>query len=153
MNSFVNTLDLYFGRKAPQLPVGLKSFLVKIAPYLTILSLLFAIPAVLALFGLSFAFGTAAGYAAGFSILGVLSIVVIILNAMALPGLFRRTPQGWNFVFYSVLVQAIQSLLMMNIVGLVIGLLIGFYILFQVRSYYFGGSSLPHPDAPSPVHQ
>ena len=37
MDKLIEQLDLYFGKKAPQLPKSVKEFLVKISPYLAII--------------------------------------------------------------------------------------------------------------------
>jgi hypothetical protein len=65
----------------------------------------------------------------------ILSIVSLILEAMALSGLFKRQRKGWEFLFYAELVGVLITLFSLTIGG-IIGLIIGFYILFQVRSYY-----------------
>jgi ribosome-associated toxin RatA of RatAB toxin-antitoxin module len=60
----------------------------------------------------------------------------LALEAIALPGLFKRTMQGWNFMFYSQLVSIIGGILSYNIVGTLIGAVIGLYILYQVKNKY-----------------
>jgi hypothetical protein len=63
MNQLIKWLDLYFGQKAPQLPGKAKEFLVKIAPWLAIIGVVLAIPAILAVFGFSrFAFSMMGSY-------------------------------------------------------------------------------------------
>ncbi len=143
MNQLIKWLDLYFGQKAPQLPGKAKEFLVKIAPWLAIIGVVLAIPAILAVFGFSrFAFSMMGSYGYmgynGFGAAWIFLLAGAILNALAIPGLRKRSMAGWNFVFYGVLVSGLQNLLMMNIVGMIISLAIGFYILFQVRPLYTG---------------
>lgn len=138
------TLDEYFGKKAPQMPENIREILVKIAPYLTILGVLFSIPAILSLltFGGLFTavapFGEMAGMRmAGNLWLGALLLVpVVVLEAMAIPGLFSRTKQAWKYIFWAQLVSLVAALVQFNIGGLIIGGLIGFYILFQVKKLY-----------------
>lgn len=148
MNQLIETLDLYFNKKAPQIPQGGKDFIVKVAPYLTIISILFMIPALLIIAGLNAMMPYQYAQYNGFGIWAVFTIVITVLYVMALPGLFKPSPKGWNYTFYAVLVSALQNLLMMNIVSLIIGLAIGFYVLFQVKSHYFGG---PLMVTPAPV--
>jgi len=62
--------------------------------------------------------------------------ISVVLEFLAVPGLFKKTRQGWNFVYYSALVSVLYSLVSFNLGGLIIGALISFYILFQVRTYY-----------------
>lgn len=147
----METLDLYFGKKAPQLPAGFKEFLVKVAPWLVVISLVFSIPYLLTLIGFS-AMALPGMYAAGyggFGLQAIFSIVLFVLHALALPGLFKRSPSGWNFIFYATLVSLLQSLIMFNVVGFVLGFVIGFYFLFQLRPYYFGEVG-PMPMSPAP---
>ncbi len=138
MNKLIETLNEYFGKKAPQLPAEVKEFIVKVSPYLAILSAVLAAPALLALLGLTSMFGFVPYIAAanGLGISVIVSIAVIVLNVMAIPGLFKRTMSGWNFVFYGMAVSTLGSLLMGNIVNALLGLVIGLYVLFQVRPLY-----------------
>jgi hypothetical protein len=62
--------------------------------------------------------------------------VTIVIYVMALPGLFKRTKKSWNLMFYALLVSSLNSLVHMDLIGLVIGFVLGTYILFQIRSYY-----------------
>ena len=131
----------YFGQKAPQLPPKAKEVIVKIAPWLVIIGIVLSLPAILALFGWGAMWGSWlmwGGVVGGTYYLSlILTIVVIVLEIIALPGLFHRTRKGWLFAFYAVLVGTVQNLVMMNLGALIVGLLVGFYLLFQVRSYYY----------------
>lgn len=134
------TLDLYFGKKAPALPAGVKDFLVSIAPWLTLISLVVSLPAVLALIGISSFMMPVAymAYAAGGTVWvsAAFLVVTIVLQALAIPGLFKRSKQGWNFVFYSALVAVAYNAVSLNLIGGIVGALISFYLLFQLRSHY-----------------
>lgn len=145
MNQLENWLAVYFGEKAPQLPPKAKEVIVKIAPWLVLVGVLLSLPAIFSLLGWGAALGSWmmwGGVMGGTYYLWlILTIAVIVLEIIALPGLFHRTRKGWLFAFYAVLVSAIQNLVMMSIGGLVIGLLIGLYLLFQVRSYYHSAST------------
>lgn len=136
-------LDEYFGKKAPALPANIKEILVKIAPYLTLLGVILAVPALLSLFGMG-AFLSAMPYG-GRAMMGVgynyymgigFLIIMTVMEALAIPGLFARTRQGWNWIYYSTLVNVVSMAVSLNIVGLIIGTVIGMYLLFQVRTYY-----------------
>lgn len=136
-----DTLNEYFGQKAPALPTGVKDFIVKIAPWLVLLGVIVSIPAVLALFGLSLfvaPISMMGGANQGIAYLASMAILVVsvILDALAIPGLFKRAKQGWNFVFYASLLSLLQSAINLQLVSLVVGALISFYILFQIRDYY-----------------
>lgn len=150
MDALINWLNVWFGQKAPALPVKGKEIIVKIAPWLSLVMVVLAAPVVLALVG----FG---GYVGRYATYGVhdgswywiFAAATIILNILALPGLFKPSKSGWMFSFYAVLVGGVQNILMMNIGGLVIGLAIGFYILFQIKPYYFGSAQVIPPATPT----
>ena len=63
------------------------------------------------------------------------AIASLVLEAIALPGLFKRSKAGWNFVFYAVLVSTVSYLLHLDVLSLVFTV-VTFYFLFQIRSYY-----------------
>lgn len=137
MESFINWLDLYFGQKAPQLPAGVRGFIVKIMPWLVLIGIIWSIPSLFAILG----FGTFARYnimywSGAYEYAWMFNVVILILEVIALPALFNRKMKGWKFIFYATLVCGISNLVMMNIGSLIIGLLVGFYLLFQIRSYY-----------------
>lgn len=141
MNGLTDTLELYLVKKAPALPPGAKEVIVKFAPWITLILLVLALPAVLALIGLGtvlapFAYMGGVSAGTGFTLSLVILAISVVLEALAIPGLFKRTKQGWNLVFYSTLLSLVSSLVSYNIVGGLISALIGLYILFQVRSYY-----------------
>lgn len=138
------TLELYFVKKAPALPTNIKEIIVKIAPYLTIISLVLTIPAILVLFGLGSVATMLAPMGGVQTVTGlptmwlgiVLLIPVVILEAMAIPGLFARKATGWRFMYYAQLVGVVSNLASLNIMGAIIGAIIGFYFLFQIKSHY-----------------
>ena len=138
------TLDEYFGKKAPALPQNIKEIIVKIAPYLVIISLIFAIPAILALFGIGSLATVLSPLGGARSVAGSLTIWVgtilivssVILEIMAVPGLFSRKITAWRYMFWAQLITIISILVQINIVGALLSTLIGFYILFQIKSLY-----------------
>lgn len=146
MGKLEKTLDEYLIKKAPSMPKSWKETIVKIAPYLVLAGVVLSIPTILGLLGLGSVlapFGAIGGLAVGRPFFGfgyIISIVflaiTIILEAMAIPGLFNKAKQGWTYCYYAVLVAAVQSIVSFNIGGLIIGTLLGLYILFQVKEYY-----------------
>lgn len=133
-------LDEYLGHKAPQIPVRGREFIVKIAPWATLILLIIALPLLLALLGLGafFApFGFIGGFHAGamYIITWVLTLATFVLEIIALPGMFRRQRRSWLLIFYASLISVVISIVSINIGGL-IGNIIGLYFLFQIRSYY-----------------
>ena len=141
LKSLEGILDLYFGQKAPAMPTNIKELIVNLAPWLTLILGLLSLPAILFVFGLgtlfapfSFLGGVRAGF--NYSLSMIVLAISVVLGFLAVPGLFKKTRQGWNFVYYSALVSVLYSLVSFNLGGLIIGALISFYILFQVRTYY-----------------
>jgi len=142
MDKLILTLDEYFGKKAPALPAKAKEFIVKVSPYLAIIGAIFFVVALLPMitflisgYGMLSALGAYVPTTSVYLNLAI-SVVVVLMYLIAIPGLFKRTKGAWNLMFYATLVSALGSLVTYNILGLIIGLLIGFYILFQVKSYY-----------------
>ena len=141
---FEDTLNEYFGEKAPAMPENIKDLIVKIAPYLVLLGLIFAIPSLLLLVGLG-GFATMMSPFGGMHTMSyiptmwlgiILLIPIVILEAMALPGLFSKTQTAWRYIFWAELISIVSGLLQFNIIGTLIGAIICFYLLFQVRSLY-----------------
>lgn len=139
------TLDVYLVKKAPALPAKVKEILVQFAPWLVIISIILALPAVFVLLGAGAVVGMmmpyAPGYAAAnfgwtYTVSTLVLGVSLVLNALAVPGLFARQKSAWNLVFYAQIVSAVSQLLTGNVIGMIIGALIGLYLLFQVRSAY-----------------
>lgn len=138
-------LSMYLVDKAPALPVGFKEVLVKIAPYLAIVSVVVSVPSILSMLSASRMISRSmywAIYSTGFGyhyyVALITMVAVTILQGLAIPGLFSRTKQAWNYLFYAMLVSALSSLLQLNLLSMVIGFLISGYFLFQLRSYYTG---------------
>ena len=138
------TLNEYFGKKAPALPANIKEVIVKIAPWLTVLGVVLSIPALLTLLGLGGLVavtsplagveGVKAGW--GYMVSMVFLVVIVVLEGLAIPGLFARSRKGWTLIYYSVLVNVVSSIITLNIIGAALSLLVGGYFVFQVREYY-----------------
>ena len=140
-------LDEYMVKKAPfALPKDVKEFIVKISPYLVIIFALIFLPILFSVLGLSAIFGPFAmmgrfGYGIGLGYGAVVSLVAgfiaLIMEIVAVPGLFKRTKSSWRLVFYASIVSFIGSVLSIHgIFGGIIGIIIGWYILFQVKDLY-----------------
>ena len=144
LDQLETTLDLYFNKKAPAMPQNIKELLVNLAPYLTVVSVLITLPGLLVLFGLG-GFATMIAPMGGRESLSAvptmwLSILflvpVLILEIMAIPGLFAKKAVAWKYVFWAQLVSIVANLLQFNFFGAIIGAVISFYILFQIKSFY-----------------
>jgi hypothetical protein len=145
LGSLENTLDLYFAQKAPAMPPNIKELLVRFAPWVTLVILLITLPAVLIVLGLDalaapLAFLVGPGYGVSYGFTYTVSMIVIglsvILEALSVPGLFKRTRQGWRYAYYATLVSIVGSLIGLDLMSALLTALVGFYLLFQIRSYY-----------------
>jgi hypothetical protein len=102
--------------------------------------LLLTLPAILAFLGIgaalmpvSFLGGLGSGFS--YTIIMILSVVGLVLGALALPGLFNRKRSGWVLSYYAQLLSILSSLLSFSLFGILLGLLF-LMLLFQVRDYY-----------------
>ena len=147
LKNLESTLEEYLVKKAPfQLPKYVKEIIVKFAPYLAILGVVMGIPGVLALLGagtILAPLGLVGGMMTGRPFLGIGFIVnvlflgvMVLLEALAIPGLFSRSKKAWTFLYWSSLVGVVQNVVSFNIGGVIIGGLISMYFLFQVKEYY-----------------
>jgi hypothetical protein len=146
----------------PSLPKGVKDWFVKAWP---ILALIFGVLQLLAAWSL-WHIGQLANNLINYSNqlsniygTGVLanhlgffywvSLIVLVIDAVILltayPGLKARSKKGWNMLFLGTLVNIVYGLVIAfgngyggvgNLIMALISSAIGFYFLFQVRSYY-----------------
>lgn len=139
--------DTYLRIKAPwQLPAGAKEWIVKYGPWISlvllILGALVIIPVLVLALGLTavslpFAAATGAMHNTAFGwIQIIISLVVLVMEGIAIPALLKRKLSGWNLIYYAQLLSVVGSLINFNIISALISLVIGMYILFQIRSYY-----------------
>ena len=147
LSQFETLLDEYMVKKAPfALPKEVKEFIVKISPYLVIIFALMFLPILFSALGLSAIFGPFAmmgglGWGYGAMISLAIGFITLIMEVVAVPGLFKRTKSSWRLVFYASIVSFIGSILSIHgifggIIGGIIGAVIGWYILFQVKDLY-----------------
>lgn len=140
----VGYLDHYLVKEAPfQIPEGAKEWIVKYGPWINLVLIVLFLPSILAVIGLSSLFGSYAmmgGFGYSYGMLYWVGIVVLVaqlvLQGMALPGLFARKMSGWTLIFYSEIVSVVYGVVTGNFVGAIVGALVGFYVLFQIREKY-----------------
>lgn len=142
MDKLENFLAVYLIKKAPYtIPSGAREKIVAIVPWIDLLLLVFFLPVLLMLLGLSsvlYSFNGAMGaYTGGWGLATVLSIVSFGLEIFALPGLFKRKKYAWNLLMYSSLLVIVENVLFFSLGGIV-GAIIGLYVLFQIKDYYKG---------------
>ena len=138
-------------KSLPHLPAGIVEFLVKIAPWLAgiggvfgVLGGLSALSAGLGL-GMYTQFMRYAGYSSVyFLVSGIAELIMAGLLLMAFKYLKAKQLTGWVLIFWSSVVSLVMSLLGIVLVGgfaigSIIGALIGFYILFEMKPSYKSG--------------
>lgn len=137
--------DLYV-KKAPfTVPENWKELIVKVWPYLNIVGIVMALLALPVLLGLG-TLGVMMGAASGATlnplnnVWGILALVYtlasLVLSIMAAQGLFKRKMSAWRLMFYNGLLSALHNVLSLNVVGLVMTFIVGFYLLYQVKGKY-----------------
>ena len=131
----IGALEDVFG-KLPKLPSGVNDVLVNIAPWLALVFGILGVIGGLSAIGIS-PLALFGGVNAGFTVLatGVAAIVSSVLMLMAFPKLKKRVYKGWELLFWSEVVSTVSAVLSIT-VGSIIGVLIGFYLLFQIKRYY-----------------
>ena len=143
-NQLETMLDEYLGKKAPALPENIKETLAKFAPYLAIIGIVISIPGILAILGIGAMMGPLGALAGTpyisysiFHYIGVVGLVIsVVLEGLAINGLFKREMKSWRLIYYSSLVTFVASVLQGSIGGAIIGGLISLYVLFQIKSKY-----------------
>ena len=139
----IGTMGQWFD-KFPQLPKNWRDTLARIAP---ILSLIFGILGIIvAISGLGLLTATSPlaflGGAQSVSSYGtgIISVVIYLVGSILLlaayPGLKARQYKGWKLLFWSEVANLVGGIVSLAILSAIIGALIGFYIIFQIRSYY-----------------
>ena len=136
-----NKMAEFFVKKLPSMPEKFKEVIVKYSPYLIVIMMILTVPTILAIMGVGIAASPLtmmSGYKYGFAFLisAVFGLLIIVLELMAIKGLFKRELKAWKLLFYISLLQALSSLIRFDLGGLIIGSGISWYILFQIKSYY-----------------
>ncbi len=146
LDQLEDTLELYLVKKAPfSLPDNIKDLIVDFGPYLVILGIILGAQMVLTALGLGalvspFTVFMGPSYMVSYGINYLVSMVVfgvvLVMEGLAVPGLFKRQRKGWLYLFYASLVWIVSGLLRGGIVGTLVGAIIGWYVLFQVKEHY-----------------
>lgn len=142
--------DEYCIDKAPfQLPDGLKEFLVKYGPYILIAAIVLGLWGYLNLY---WAYSTIYEYRAVYGAIYdertsyfwtptlivsfLASLTAFAIQIKALPGLLARKKEGWEYMLYASLISLIPYIISFQVVNFIIGLVLGVYILFQLKYMY-----------------
>lgn len=115
--------------KLPALPKSWKEFIVNITP---ILALIFGILGIIA------ALASLRDVLMGFAVIStLLYLTASILLVVAYKETKAKKYKGWNLLFLSFVANLIGGLIMtQSIVWFLIWVLVGLYLLFQIRPYY-----------------
>jgi len=134
-NDLIKWMEDLF-KKLPNLPTGGREVLVKIAPWIALIFGILGIIAGIVALGFS-PLAMLGGLNSSFIVLltGVVAIVSSVLMLMAYPKLAKKEYKGWVLLFYSEVVGVVSAILSLSI-GSIIGVIIGFYLIFQIKSYY-----------------
>jgi hypothetical protein len=139
IDSYIDMVGDYY-KKLPELPKGGRDAVVTITPWL---ALIFGVLGVLvALGGLGiFTFLAPVAMISGVrgAGTGVLIVLVSLISSAlllaAFPGTKAHQEKGWKFLYYSSVVGLIADIVTLSLSGVLFAL-IGFYFLYQIRSYY-----------------
>jgi len=139
-NQIIGMVEEWYS-KLPPIPKNWREVIVSITPWLAlifgIIGILIAIAGlgIVTVFSPLIAMGSGLG-AAGNGILSmILAIVASALLLAAFPGTKANKMSGWTFLFWSGAVRILASVVDLSLAGVLVGL-IGFYFLFQIKSYY-----------------
>lgn len=132
--------DLF--KSLPHLPTNITEFLVKIMPYLALLGGILSLLSgpVIALGGLLTLLTLNPLWFVLSLVSAILAVVTAILMFMAFKPLQDRQMKGWLYIFWTNIASAVLTIIQIivggaSVVGLV-GMVIGFYILFEMRPFY-----------------
>ena len=127
--------------KFPAFPPELINLLVKIAPWLCVIGGVFGLLGLLALAkveGLYAGYIGVAAYGSSWqyyiSVIG--GAVAAVIYLMAFTPLRAEKKRGWDLLYYGFLLSLVLQLVTLNFVSVVIGFLLGGWILFQIRPRY-----------------
>ncbi len=163
LDGLEQSLNKTFNNNLPNIPKGGREVIVKIAPWLSLVGGIIGLWSAYAIF-LWVNASTATvltgygqqldriyantGLGRSWSLFLILSLLLTlassILNLMAFSPLRKFQKKGWNYIFYSMLLNVVYGLVVAltsfgsfgNLLGSLIGSAIGAYLLFQVRDYY-----------------
>lgn len=133
-------LEPVFLQKFPPFSESVKEFLVQYGPYFILVLSILGVLGILTALGVgSAAIGlgaVSAGLGLTFYVGIAMGTITLIMYLMAFTPLRARKRAGWNLLYYALLIGLLSSLLQLHILGAVVGGVIGFWVLFQIREKY-----------------
>jgi hypothetical protein len=137
---WIATMEEWF-MKLPPLPKGGKDAIVKITPWIALIFGILGVLAGLAGFGILAALSPFVAMGGGFNRVGggllgaAFGLVASAMLLAAFPGTKNHQMRGWNLLFWSEALSTVAAVLSFSMAGVLVSL-IGFYLLFQIKSYY-----------------
>lgn len=139
VDSYIDLIGEYFN-KLPELPKGGREAVVAITPWLALIfgilgvvTALFGLGIVTVLAPLTMISGTN-GTGGGF-IYVLLGLAASGFLLAAFPGTKARKERGWRFLYYSEVIGLVSNIIAFYLPGILFTL-VGFYFLYQIRSYF-----------------
>ncbi|MDB5170653.1 MAG: hypothetical protein JWO35_347 [Candidatus Saccharibacteria bacterium] len=162
LKSLETKLEDLFVKQAPPLPPNGKKAIVQYLPWINLVVGVLTLFAAYGLWhaahyvnrladyanSLSAAYGGDTVSTSGLTITVWLGVAVLLAEAAifiaAFPATRDRKKSGWDLMFYGVLINVVYGVVSLftnyggigNLVGAIIGSVIGFYFLFQIRASY-----------------
>lgn len=139
-NELIKVVEDWYS-KLPPLPKNWTEVIANITPWIALIFGILGVLASLAAAGIltvlspAVIMGAGVGAASSGIIGAILALVSSALLLAAFPGTKARKLSGWNLLFWSEIVSAVGSVVALSLGG-VIGVLIGLYILFQIKVHY-----------------
>ncbi len=139
-NNVESQIENFVTKSLPPLPEKVIEVLVQLSPWFAVLGVIVGVPTIMTLLGVSRAAAyyrlAGIGLGWGYQISNVLFIIQMVLSALAIQGLFARKLSAWRLMYYSAWVSIVANLISGEVLGMLIGGLLSFYILFQVKKAY-----------------
>jgi hypothetical protein len=144
LQPLLKTLDETYA-KVPALPRKWTDLIVNFAPWLALIGGILLVVGAVSLFGLGsflspFAMmAGSGGFAVMWIVAAVLLLVAGVIEFLAFAPLKARKEKGWNLMFYALLLDVLSSVVRLSVsevISAVLAFLIGYYFLYQVKSYY-----------------
>lgn len=150
-SNLIGLLEPYFTKQAPfQIPEAGRKMLVAWLPWISLILGVLCVLAFLPLIGLGAvvtSLSASVGYSAGMLIWIPLLLLLGqgIIHLVAFPGLRRRSFGAWKLLFWADIIYFVYNVvnafvypatLITSLLGAVLSVLIGLYILYQVKKFY-----------------
>lgn len=143
-NDLVETIGEWF-EKFPAIPKKGREVLVKFVPIIAVVFGILGIITSIGGLGLLTATSPLAVLGGADSVssygTGFVSVLIYLVSSVmllaAFPGLKARKVTGWNLLFWSEIVSFVGGIVSLtSILSALISIIIGLYLVFQIRSYY-----------------